>query len=53
LPVAPVYGVISASAMVPTVSRPRPPSTVKVIGTRSTETTSPINPARSAIAPPS
>ena len=43
----------SASAILPIDSRPLPPSTVNVIGTRSTDTTSPINPARSAIAPPS
>ena len=35
---------------VPIVSRPLPPSTVKVIGARSTATTSPIRPARSATA---
>ncbi len=53
LPVAPAYGVMSASAMVPIASRPLPPSTVNVMGTRSTDTTSPIRPARSAMAPPS
>ena len=53
LPVAPMYGMRSASATSPIVSRPLPPSTVNVIGARSTATTSPMSPARSAIAPPS
>ena len=53
LPVAPMNGAISASTSEPIVSRPLPPSTVKAIGARSTATTSPIRPARSATAPPS
>jgi len=52
-PVAPEYGVIWASATEPMVRRPLPPSTVNVIGTRSTEMTSPMRAAKSAIAPPS
>ena len=48
-----LIGEVVAVERAPIIRRPLPPSTVNVIGVRSTATTSPISPARSATAPPS
>ena len=53
LPVAPTYGCISASTILPTLSVPFPSCSSYVMGARSTATTSPISCEKSASGPPS